>query len=212
MDRYRVTFDTWNQIASLYEEKFMNLDLYNDGYDYFCGAINKSGAKVLEIGCGPGNIARYLYSVRPDLDLLGIDIAPNMLKLAKKNISKARFLQMDAREIDQLKESFDGIIAGFCLPYLSETDCSKLFADSYPLLNSNGVLYISFVEGHPSESRYLEGSTGLKTYFYYHQKTSLCKLLEEAHFRLEKVFEIQYPKQDMQTETHTVLIAKKQQK
>ena len=55
MDKYKETFKTWNKVASLYEDKFMDLDLYNNTYDYFCELV-KDNAKILEIGCGPGNI------------------------------------------------------------------------------------------------------------------------------------------------------------
>ena len=63
----------------------MNLDIYNDTYDLFCDKIEKINPQVLEIGCGPGNITRYILSKRPDLKIYGIDIAPNMIKLAKEN-------------------------------------------------------------------------------------------------------------------------------
>lgn len=85
-DPYNVTFTTWNKIAETYEKKFMDLDLYNDSYDLFCANIIKQNPNVLEIGCGPGNITRYLLSKRPDLTIEGLDIAPNMIELAKKII------------------------------------------------------------------------------------------------------------------------------
>lgn len=50
MDKYKVTFETWNKIASLYQDKFMNLDAYNDTYDFICNSITKTSAKILEIG------------------------------------------------------------------------------------------------------------------------------------------------------------------
>jgi trans-aconitate methyltransferase len=84
MDKYQETFETWNKLASLYEERFMELDLYNVSYDFICDSIEKVNAKVLEIGCGPGNITRYLLAKRPDFDIFGIDIAPNMIKKKKK--------------------------------------------------------------------------------------------------------------------------------
>ena len=58
MDRYKETFETWNKMASLYQERFMDLDLYNETYDFICNAVVKEKAKILEIGCGPGNISR----------------------------------------------------------------------------------------------------------------------------------------------------------
>jgi SAM-dependent methyltransferase len=35
-------------------------------------------ASVLDVGCGRGDFLRYLRSFRPDLDLTGIDLAPNL--------------------------------------------------------------------------------------------------------------------------------------
>lgn len=53
MDRYKETFETWNKIASIYKDKFMNMDLYNETYDVICNAITQPNAKILDIGCGP---------------------------------------------------------------------------------------------------------------------------------------------------------------
>jgi 16S rRNA A1518/A1519 N6-dimethyltransferase RsmA/KsgA/DIM1 with predicted DNA glycosylase/AP lyase activity len=74
MDRYKETFDTWNNIASIYQDKFMDLDVYNDTYDHICNAVTKPKAKLLDIGGGPGNITKYLLSKRPDFDIFGIGI------------------------------------------------------------------------------------------------------------------------------------------
>ena len=85
MDKHDETFETWNKIASIYQDKFMNLDLYDGTYNYICDSITVTNAKVLEVGCGPGNITKYLLSKRPDFDIFGIDIAPNMIEFARKN-------------------------------------------------------------------------------------------------------------------------------
>ena len=99
MNPQEETIETWNHIAKLYQEKFMDLALYNDSYDYFCRALDKPQAKILEIGCGPGNITKYLLFKRPDFEILGIDVAPNMISLAQQNIPAAHFEVMDARLI-----------------------------------------------------------------------------------------------------------------
>ena len=79
MKRNKETFETWNKIALLYQNKFMDFELYNETYDFICNSIIKEKAKILEIGCGPGNITKYLLSKRPDFNIYGIDIAPNMI-------------------------------------------------------------------------------------------------------------------------------------
>lgn len=207
MDRYKETFETWNKIAKLYEDKFMNLNIYDETYDFFCSFLNNN-QKVFEIGCGPGNITKYLLQKRPDLKVTGIDIAPKMIELAKINNPSADFKIMDTRKLNELNEKFDAIMCGFCLPYLSESDCSKLIKDSAQILNNNGVLYLSFVQGDVSKSGFISGSSGDRTYFYYHTLEDLKSSLFENNFEIIKLFEIHYPKAE-DVEIHTILIAKR---
>ncbi|WP_299248108.1 class I SAM-dependent methyltransferase [uncultured Aquimarina sp.] len=208
MNRYKTTFETWNKIASLYEEVFMDIELYNDTYSFFCEQVNKKKPSILEIGCGPGNITKHILFKIPDCSILGIDIAPNMVKLAQKNNPAVDFKVMDGRKINTIQSKFDGIISGFYLPYLSKSDRFNFIKDCERLLNNNGILYISFVEGDQNNSGYQTGSTGHKVYFHYHNLNNLKKELTEHHFSILKIIHKQYPKKDETTEIHTIVIAK----
>ena len=208
MDRYKETFETWNKIASLYQDKFMELDLYNDSYDFICNSIDKPNAKLLEIGCGPGNITKYLISKRPDFDIFGIDIAPNMVELARQNNPAAHFAVMDSRQINNLDSTYDGIVCGFCLPYLSQTETNELISNSYNLLSDNGLLYLSFVEGDPDKSDFKAGSGG-RVYFYYHKLDDITLQLNSFKFGEIKIFKVKYKISETKFDTHTILTAKK---
>ena len=187
----------------------MDLDLYNNTYDYICNSITRVNAKVLEIGCGPGNITKYLLSKRADFDIFGIDISPNMIELAEKNNPTAKFAVMDSRQIDELKTNYDGIVCGFCLPYLSQTDSQKLIADCYNLLNENGLIYLSFVEGNPIRSDFQVSSSGDRSYFYFHNSDDLKAKLIESKFDELNTFKVDYKKSGNEIEIHTILTAKK---
>ena len=208
-NHYKETFETWNKVASLYQDKFMNLDLYNDSYDTICNSLSKPNSTILEIGCGPGNITKYLLSKRTDFNIFGIDISPNMIELAKANNPTASFQVMDIRQIDQIESKFDGIVCGFCLPYLSETDCQKLIVDSYNLLDNDGMLYISFVEGDPTDSGFQTSSSGDRAYFYYHSLEKLNSLLIENHFQEIQIQKVEYKRSEDQSEVHTIITAKR---
>lgn len=208
-DRYKETFETWNKVASLYQDKFMYLNLYNESYDSLCSLLSVQNAKILELGCGPGNITRYLFAKRPDFHIQGIDISPNMIQLAKANNPTASFQVMDIRKIDQIESKFDGIVCGFCLPYLSEKDCQKLILDSYFLLNNDGLLYISFVEDSKANSGFKSASSGDRTYFYYHGVENLKLLLSQNSFDLVRILKVNYEKADKEKEIHSIVIAKK---
>lgn len=207
MNHYKTTFKTWNKIASLYEEIFMDMELYTDTYTIFCNELIQKKPAILEIGCGPGNITKHVISKIPDCNVLGIDIAPNMISLAKKNNPTAKFKVMDGRKINTISSKFDGIISGFYLPYLSQLDCLNFIKDCSSLLNINGVLYISFVEGDPKDSGYQTGSTGDEIYFNYHHLNNLKKELIQHDFAILKVIHKQYSKKDRATEIHTIIIA-----
>ncbi|MBL0270180.1 MAG: class I SAM-dependent methyltransferase [Chitinophagaceae bacterium] len=208
MDRYKETFETWNKLASLYQDAFMDLNIYNESYDFVCKAITPPSAKLLEIACGPGNITKYLLSVRPDFSIFGIDIAPNMIELAKKNNPAAAFAIMDIRKIDEIKTKYDGIVCGFGLPYLSPAGCPKFITDCYNLLNDGGLLYISFVEGDAGASDYQVSGTGDRSYFYFYHLNDLSVQLAENNFGDFKIFKVEYKKADS-NELHTIIIAKK---
>lgn len=209
MDKYQETFDTWNKIAKIYEDKFMDLDLYNDTYAVFLDLIPKINSTVLEIGCGPGNITKYLLIKNPDLKIKGIDISENMVGLAIKNNPSAEFEIMDTRKIHCINDSFDAIVCGFCIPYLSQSDCLKLIANCKNLLNDAGILYLSFVEGDYENSGFISGSSGDRTYFYYHNLDYLQKELKANSFETKEFFLKNYKKADGTEENHTVLILKK---
>jgi 2-polyprenyl-3-methyl-5-hydroxy-6-metoxy-1,4-benzoquinol methylase len=208
MNKYQETFKTWNKIAQLYEDKFMDLDIYNDTYDLVVKSLKKN-ATILEVGCGPGNISKYLLAKNSNLKIKGIDISENMIKLAKKNNPFAEFEVMDCREISKLNGKFDAIICGFCIPYLSKTDCLNLISDCKNLLTSSGVFYLSFMDGSYEKSGYISGNKSDKAYFYYHSLTSIKKYLKDNNFKINELIDKNYSKSDGTKEIHSIIISKK---
>lgn len=206
MDRYQTTFATWDKIAPLYQQYFMDLEIYNDTYDIFCSQVTTPSASILEIGCGPGNITRYLLDKRNDLLIDATDIAPNMIALAKQNNPAANCMVLDARDIHSLSKKYDGILCGFCLPYLSKEDCEKLFSDCRNLLKPGAVFYCSTIEGDYENSGFESGSTGDKAYVYYYDPEYLEQLLLKNGFINIQQFHIPYRKKDGSIQTHLIMI------
>ena len=209
MDRYRKTFETWDKMAQAYQDRFMELDLYNDTYDRLCSMLQGESPRLLEIGCGPGNITRYLLARRPDIVIEAIDVSPNMIKLAAANNPRASFTVMDGRDIDKLMSGYDAVVCGFCMPYLSQEDCIKLFKDIAALLEDGGIFYGSTIEGSYSRSGYEAGSSGHEAYVYYHDESFICGLLEENNFGQPEFIRKPYRRSNGMEETHLVFITKR---
>lgn len=184
MDRSKNAIALFDKLAKLYESKYMNVDLYREGLDLFCGQIPKKNPEILELACGPGNITKYLLQKRPDFKIFGTDLAPNMIALAKANNPEAEFGLMDCRNIKQLAKKYDGIMCGFALPYLSKEEAIQLIADTANLLHPKGILYLSTMSDDYSKSGIEAASTGDKTFVYYHQADYLTKALEENCFKI----------------------------
>ena len=210
-NRIAETIKTYNVSAKNYQDKFMTMDLYNDTYDAFCKLIKKNHANILEIATGPGNVTQYLYSKRPDFKIFGTDLAPEMIELAKQNNPQAEFAVMDCREIDTIDKQFDGIICAFCLPYLSKEESKQLISNSSQLLNAEGILYLSCMEGDYTKSGYetTSFSGANRVFVYYHQADFLANCLTESGYEVLNLQRKKYPEPDGNFLTDMIFIAQK---
>lgn len=204
------TLHNWNQLAKAYQDKFMEMDVYNATYNAFCDAIEKEDAKVLELGCGPGNVTNYLINKRPNYSILATDTAPSMIELGKINVPKAQFQLLDVRDMLDLNQQFDAILGGFVIPYLDSKETEQFIADSYQLLDENGILYISCIEKESSYSETQTSNDGKITMeVNYHQAAHLLQFLEKNQFQLLSIFRIDYPKPNGTIDIHLIIIAQK---
>ncbi len=208
MDDFIETYNTWNEIADLYEEKFMNFPLYNETYDFFCDNLVISSS-ILELGCGPGNITKYISNKRNDLIIEGTDISQNMIDLARKNNPSCKFTVSDIRKYNSLENRYSGIISGFCLPYLSIAEIKTLIPKLNHSLDIGGILYLSFVDGNPINSGIKKGKDNRILYFFYHDMEEISNLLITNNFRIEKLYQLDYKNNDNSIDKHIVIISKK---
>ena len=209
-ENYIKTIETYDAVAVNYENKFMSMDLYDDTYDYFCSLLTKE-SKVLDVGCGPGNISKYFLKIRPDLKITGIDLSLNMIERAKINNPTAKFIVKDALKINQLVETYHGIVIGFCFPYLSKEDCGNLIKQASQKLEPNGLLYISTMEDDYKKSGYeaTSFSDGKEVFVYYHQEAYLRIQLEQNGFEVVKLERKDYPEPDGTFLTDLIFVASK---
>lgn len=192
-----INAQTYNNCAQRYQDKFMEADLYNDTYDLFCSRVENKTANILEIGCGPGNVTRYLLAKHPGFKIHGIDLAERMIALAKVNNPQATYEVMDCRDIGQIKQQYDAIICSFCLPYISKEAAADLISDAASLLNLNGILYLSNMEDDYSQSGLKGSSTSPdKLYMYYHQADFLKDTLADNGFSVIDLLRQEYPEEN----------------
>lgn len=201
--------DAFDKSAKIYQDKFMDVSLFAGTFNIFCDNIAINNAAILDIACGPGNISRYLLDRKPDYDVLGIDLSPNMLRLAQNNNPGAKFQLMDCREISNIEKRFEGVMCGFCLPYLTPKEASELIVNVSGLLKSNGVFYLSTMEeDENTKSRFQISSSGDQVYVNYHREDDLARAFRENNFEIMNLTRFSSPDKDGSIITDLVMIGK----
>lgn len=212
MDKNKAAVEIFDKLAELYEKKFMDVSAYAKSLDAFCDNILQPDAEVLEIACGPGNITSYVLQKRPGLEILGVDLSPNMIRLAEINNPTASFQILDCRQIDQIDQSFDGVICGFCLPYLSKPEVEKLVRDISTLMNTGAVLYLSTMEDKYELSTFKTGSTGDKVFQHFYEADYLSGLLNENSFEIIDLVRYGSREVDPTLDIDLVILARKKKR
>ncbi len=207
MDKTKLAVDIFNKHAQGYQDKFMDVEIYDHTFDIFCEQIKNKNGDILELACGPGNITRYLLKKHPGFKILGTDLAPNMIALAKKNNPTAEFQIMDCRDLFKFPKKFDGIMCGFCLPYLSKEETLKLIEDAALLLKPNGVFYLSTMEDDYSKSGLETTPAGNTLFMHYHEAGYLIDALKKNNFKIIHQERLSSPPQASKQTTDLVIIA-----
>ncbi|MGD0780414.1 MAG: FkbM family methyltransferase [Dehalococcoidales bacterium] len=107
------------------------------------------GQKVLEIGCGNGDLSIEVAKV--GFDIVGVDIsAPRVNQatdLAKKEklAAKARFMVMDANSLDFPDNSFDSVLIPEVLEHFK--DSRKILNEAVRVARNGGRIIVSVLDG-----------------------------------------------------------------
>ncbi len=95
------------------------------------------GERILDIGCGPGDIVEHLPN---NTEYLGFDMSPVYINAARKRFGgRANFIcqQLD-EDIIKEQELFDIVIAIGVLHHLNDNDAIRLFQLAYQVLKPGG--------------------------------------------------------------------------
>ncbi len=168
MENINLAIKVFDDNAKAYHQKFKDVSLYHEALNFFCENVPTQNASVLELACGPGNITKYLLSIRPDMKIHGLDMSAKMVEIAQEHNPKAYFRVMDMRKIGFIPEKYNAIINGFGLPYINIDDVEKLIKDSTKVLKKKGILYLSTMEAHYEKSGLKTSPSGNIMYMHYY--------------------------------------------
>jgi len=96
----------------------------------------KPNDKILDIGCGPGDILDFL----PEVNYTGIDLDANYIEKAKRKYgSRGHFICSGIEDLKLDQDShFDIVIAAGVIHHLDNVQSKKLFSTAKKVLKPNG--------------------------------------------------------------------------
>ena len=181
-------YEGWDASSHGYDEAKTKLDRLL-GY----GRAPESG-RLLEIGCGAGNITTWLAG--KGYETYGIDIAPTAVAWAREKAAaqgvNVQFSVGSVLELSTFSNNFfDFVLDGHCLHCIIGDDRERLFSSVYRVLRSGGYFLVDTMCG-PVEPGGIENfdpasrctiSKGIYTR-YFGSPDSLRNEISEAGFQI----------------------------
>jgi SAM-dependent methyltransferase len=118
-------------------------------FDAFARLVGRDGARVLELGSGPGFLAGHLLHAWPTLDYVALDFSPAMHQLAAERLgdrgARVRFVERSFRDTAWSAGlgPFDAVVTHQAVHELRHKDYAQaLHAQVRPLLASGGIYLV----------------------------------------------------------------------
>jgi len=147
--------------------------------DKFASLLLKD-AKVLDVGCGDGvPVAQFLAEC--GFDVTGIDFSRNMLKFARKNVPKARFVLKDMARLDFETGSFDGLTAFYSIIHVPREKHFLMFQSFHRILKPKGVMLICL---GPDEWEATDKYYGTEMFWSHYDPKKSLQLVKKAGFEI----------------------------
>jgi SAM-dependent methyltransferase len=140
-DGFRASYDA---VAEAYASEFFD-ELSRKPFDRllldsFAAAIPREG-RVLDVGCGPGHIARYLSD--RGVNAAGVDLSPAMVDLARRLNPGLQFSTGDMRALDARPQSVAGIAAFYSVIHIPRADVPQVLDEFRRVIAVSGLLLVS---------------------------------------------------------------------
>jgi cyclopropane fatty-acyl-phospholipid synthase-like methyltransferase len=142
-----------------------------------------AGASILDLGCGAGIPAAHEL-VMLGFNVTGVDASSGQIARARRNVSRARFIQADMAAVQFAPESFDAVAAFYSVTHLPKSEHGVLIGRIAKWLRPGGRFLANFgaVEGDWSEEW-----LGTTMFFSHHHPEITKRLVRAAGLRLERV-------------------------
>jgi SAM-dependent methyltransferase len=174
--------------------------------DRFAEKVQSIGP-ACDIGCGPGQVARYLHE--RGVRVSGVDLSPMMVEAARRLNPGIEFEQADMRTLKFEDEALGGITAFYSIIHIPRLEVVAALVELKRVLRPGGLLLLSFHIG--DDSMHLDEWWGqqVSVDFFFFRTEEMKGYLSQAGFEVVEIVEREpYPDVEHQSRRAYIFAAK----
>lgn len=194
--------------ASKYAQKYFDLSDYHAYYDLLLQHLPESASRVLDLACGPGNVAAYLQQQRPEIVFDCADRSAAMLAQVQQRLVTANLINADCRDLSQLTPGYDGAAFCFGLSYFDDADAKLVLRELRQVLKPGAALLLSSVAGDAANSGRQTSASGDSVISFFRSQHQINQLVINAGFELILSHTIASPANASQISQDVVILAR----
>jgi SAM-dependent methyltransferase len=178
----RVAEDYANEFFEELARKPFDCKLLDD----FAESVSGAGV-VCELGCGPGQVARYLKD--RGVDVCGIDLSAEMVRVAARLNPDIEFSQGDMLALALPDSSLAAMVLFYAIIHIQREDVTRAFKEMSRVLRSGGRVFLAFHGGEEELHRDEWYGQPVSIDFCLFQPAEMAGYLEAAGFSDIKIIE-----------------------
>ena len=181
---------SYDRVADEYARQLFN-ELQNKPLDgellcRFAADVAGRG-DACDMGCGPGQVARYLRDL--GVSIFGLDLSPGMVQQARQFNPDISFREGNMLSLDIPDGTLAGIAAFYAIVNLPKELLVSVFREMQRVLQPGGLLLLAFHCGNEVLHRDELWGRAVSMDFFYFQPGEIQHDLEVAGFEIEEIIE-----------------------
>lgn len=160
-------------------------------------SLPQTAEKLLDIGCAAGSLTFLAASLRPNLEIIGVDVSASQVAYARSTIApvapKSRFIAITSSGLPFPNDSFDAVTSVELIEHLSKTENARLLHEVFRVLRPGGNWIIT-TPNYRSAWPFLEVALNAWSPVKYNEQhltrfhsQSLREHLEKSGWRVETI-------------------------
>lgn len=137
---------------------------------------------VGDLGCGPGHVAGYLHE--RGVQMIGIDLSPEMVRVARRLNPAIEFRTGDMTALDLDTGRLAGIMAFYSIVHFDPAELRQVFAEMRRVLKADGLLLVAFHVGEEVVRVDELFGAPVSLDFRFHQPGQVVHQLRESGFKV----------------------------